>query len=278
MRRTLSPPAEPTVTEPPIEPNAEEPRAIPVLRGCGTRIQGGIYLEIGVMQGFGLPLKEFILDPPVPVPAGLHVTPVGITMIEQKGADGTGTGIWHIVDWVGASHYPNVWDFLAEAQRFGISRRLSSQVDFNLITPASRLLIIHPHGIVENASALRQHGSAWKCPKGIAMHEPHLDPRPCCSGIWAQTVTGGETFVQTGQANLVDGSTCSGEDTNLVKRTHGSVTYLARAVESGSQARFTPAFIASFPVTRLTVVEGGNHDDNIRVASSARVPVHTVKQ
>lgn len=256
----------------------EEPRAIPVVRGCGTRISSGIYLEIGVVAGMGLPLVDFLLDPPVPVAANLHVSPIGVTQIEQRDATGVGMGIWHIIDWVGAEHYPNVWDFLAEAQRFGISRRLSNQVDFSLISPESRLLVVHPKGILQNAAELHHDRHDWKCLKGMAMHEPHIDPHPCCSGVWSNCVTGGEPFVKPGDANLVDGSVVSGEDTYLVKRTAGSVTYLARRAPDAFRPRFQPAFIASFPVTRIVVVAGANHDDNISRAGAATVPVRTVNQ
>ena len=39
-----------------------------IIRGCGTRIKGGVYIEVGFAEdGIGEPLEHFLICPPVPV-------------------------------------------------------------------------------------------------------------------------------------------------------------------------------------------------------------------
>ena len=116
-----------------------------VPRGCGTRQEGGIYLECGMRSGIGQPLESFLADPPVPMTCD---TKVGVELIERG-------GVVHIVDWVGEQHYPAVTDFLEEGRVLGFSRRISNTLDLSRLTPESRILVVHARGLVVNHEALR---------------------------------------------------------------------------------------------------------------------------
>ncbi len=292
------------------------PGAIPIERGCGTREEGGIYLEIGVSEN-GLPLEDFILDPPVRVPAELGISPIGVTFIPEILP--TGEIIYHVADWIGENNYKNVWDYFAEARLYGSSRRLPKTLDFSKIDHRSRLIPIHPHGIVRNGPAFtgneqKKHGSwvgreeigngvkivpfgatwaiekplygGWICPKGKTAHEPHHDPCPCCAGIWAQDIEDGEPLTEEeragfgyGPAYMVDGSANSDHnDPRLVKRVLPSVRYVGRRAPEGVRVIHEPAFIASFPISRLVVVAGHGDADSLTKANKAKIAVNLVQE
>jgi integrase len=59
----------------------------------------------------GVPLEDFLLDPPAPLTLEaqrrLGITPIGVKLL----ADPNDPRTYHVVDWVGTKHYPNVADF-----------------------------------------------------------------------------------------------------------------------------------------------------------------------
>lgn len=126
---------------------AEHPTAMPnTVRGCGeARTKGGLYLECGLSVG-GAPLEHFLVDPPHLVdPKADRIRALGVELID--GPD----GIVHVLDWVGAEHYPYATDFLEEARRKGVSRKISPHTELHRLTPGkSQLFIVHARGYVEN--------------------------------------------------------------------------------------------------------------------------------
>ncbi len=129
-----------------------------VLRGCGHREKGGVYFECNTGPG-GAPIEEFLVDPPQQVDTRL-LCKAGIKLVNTD-------GVWHILDWIGHGFYPNVADFIEEARRFGVSRRLRANLDFSKITPESRLLCVHARAWIENAGSWPD---IWTCPKEISAH------------------------------------------------------------------------------------------------------------
>lgn len=107
-----------------------------VERGCGTRVKGGVYAECGTSRN-GVPLEHFLVDPPKPMNVDHKV---GVELI--RGPDDR----YHLIDWVGSAHYPNVADFLEEGLRHGFSRRLPRKLDLTVLDRGSRLLIVHARG------------------------------------------------------------------------------------------------------------------------------------
>lgn len=108
-------------------------------RGCGkSRDAGGIYMECGSFGGGGIPMSMLIKDPvPLFDPESVGLSPVGVKVVEFD-------GVFHVFDWVGASHYPNAADFLEEAVRLGLSRRIPKTAEFSRLTAESRLILVHP--------------------------------------------------------------------------------------------------------------------------------------
>jgi hypothetical protein len=143
------------------------PRAAAVLRGCGDRTPGGVYIECG-LSPVGRPFEDFLLDPPLALPPGL-----GAETVANKPQFWTDseTGTVHLVIWVGAEHYPYLADFVEEACRFGISRKLSPQLlerpEFGRLTLNSRMILAHPRAL--NASWAKQH-PPYRCMKQIPEH------------------------------------------------------------------------------------------------------------
>ena len=227
--------------------------AIPVERGCGRRVAGGVYGEFGLGPG-GLPVEAFLMDPPVPTPDGMALAAVGVLLIERN-------GVTHVVDRVGMQHYPNIADFVEEARRFGVSRRLPSNLDFSRLTEESRLLLVHDRAIIGN-----QHdwfGRSLTCPRQRDGHPWHA--APCCAGVWWHDVEGGEPRI--------------GDVQGRVLRTMPSFRYdNGHARPEGVEARYQQGFFAAFPLSRLVVVAGGESQRNLERARQAQVQVDEVEE
>ena len=116
----------------------------------------------------------------------------------------------HVVDWIGASHYPNVADWIEETIRFGVSRRISRATSFERLTRESRLILIHPRAWLDNAAeyfaareqARRDYAAReqarrdyaanalpW-CPKHLTDHVQAIPPT-MCSSLWWEDIEGG---------------------------------------------------------------------------------------
>jgi hypothetical protein len=96
-----------------------------------------------------------------------------VTLIERD-------GITHVLDVVGREHYPTVAAFIDEARRLGVSRRAPRTIEFNRITPASRLLLAHAHADIANAAE-------FLCDERCPCHVPeHLAAgfADMCARLW----------------------------------------------------------------------------------------------
>jgi hypothetical protein len=142
-------------------------------RGCGYRQPGGAYFGVPIGPS-GRPIEEFLVDPPIVIdPARLGVASVGVTLIERD-------GITHVLDIVGREHYPTVASFIDEARRLGVSRRAPRTIDFERISPASRLLLAHAHADIANAAE-------FPCDDNCPCHTPeHLAAgfADMCARLW----------------------------------------------------------------------------------------------
>lgn len=232
--------------------------AIPVPRGCGTRVRGGIYFECGFAPpGAGRPLEDFIFCPPVDLPPGLSVPARGVALMTD------GDGVTHIIDRIGLSHYPNVLDFLEEVRRFGVSRRLPANLDFSRLTPESRLIIVHDRGRILNYS---DYGPAPSCPRA-----PRAEPRDearrphsgFCAGYWRHDIEDGKPLT---------------DDPTTVRRQMPSFAYAGHPRPAGVVPQYQPAAIASFPCSRLVTVAGDKAASNHAAAARSSLPTTIVDQ
>jgi hypothetical protein len=145
------------------------PKAAAVLRGCGERTPGGVYIECG-LSPVGRPFEDFLLDPPLALPAGL-----GSEALPNKPQFWTdsATDTVHLVIWIGAEHYPYLADFVEEARRFGISRKLSPHLlerpEFARLSLSSRMILAHPCAL---NYWWAQQPPPFRCMKEVPGHAP----------------------------------------------------------------------------------------------------------
>jgi hypothetical protein len=236
-----------------------ETQQVPVVRGCGTRKPGGIYLETALSPG-GAPISHFLCDPPIPVADPRDISAIGSQLVERD-------GVHHVIDWVGQEHYFNVADYVEEVKRFGISRRIAETVNFEKITEESFLLLVHAHAQVDN---FLQYGE-WICPKNIESHHPNVQPephkiKPMCAGIWWSDVKNGVPV--QGELNN------SGENDRQVVRKMPSFEYCARSTPENVQPIYRPAIFGAFPISRIALINGGDrHEEKLSRIEKSALPV-----
>jgi hypothetical protein len=233
-----------------------------ITRGCGTRKEGGIYLESGTRLGRGRSLEFFLADPPVPMTCD---TKVGVELIERG-------GIVHILDWVGEQHYPAITDFLEESRALGFSRRISSTLDLSRLTAESRILVVHARGLVVNHEALRPfmperynaaHDEQGRRKPAHKHHCGHLErtaspehyqPDPhthgCTRDLWAVPLT---TRVEDGAPPRYI-------------REFASISYeVAPLAPDAPPPEYVSALVASLPITNISVIRAkdGSHTQTL---------------
>lgn len=209
-------------------------------RGCGLRITGGIYWETrvgdSVVDGVES-IMRYVMDPPVRLGA-MEVTAIGVKMFERD-------GVWHVLDWVGEEHYPNVADFVEEACRMGVSRRMPRSLDFEKLTPASRLLLVHRRAWIGNRAPY----GGCRCPKGLESINHASSRGAMCCGLWWKDLVGVERGPLAGGYRA---------------RQTPSVRYLGHPRPEGlSDPVYAPAVFMSVPMTNLAVIHdagGSRHE------------------
>lgn len=247
------------------------PKAIPTQRGCGAaRTAGGAYAECGFGPG-GEPLEHFLSCPPVVIdPPALGLTPIGVKLIERA-------GVWHILDWVGSQHYPNVADFIEEVRRFGLSRRLAKTLDFAKLTPDSRILLVHARAAVTHFGQYADHWLGVKynrCPKNMGAH--NLPDAPdLCAGFYWEDVEGGSVVTPPSPGAVARDGGRAGDGGRVILRAMPAFTYLAAQRPAHITPHYQPAIFASFPVHRIAVIRGqhGEHESTFAQASRASLPI-----
>lgn len=235
-------------------------------RACGYRIAGGIYAETKVTgiffrspTGSAESFNQCVFDPPIPVDLGrLGLRELGVKLVERKTPEGD--SVWHVLDVVGATYYPYPADFIAEAKRFGVSRRISREIDFGKLSEQSRLILIHQKAWIENSGeyfAARASGE-WDCPKGLANHLNPAAPPAMCSGLWYE-----------------DLGDCREGDRRCTRKV-ATVQYAGKARPEGVTPVYRHAMFASFPISNIAVIkdaDGGTHETALERASRASLPV-----
>lgn len=113
------------------------------MRGCGNRKADSIYLE-SRLSLFGQEIENLIIDPPIPTEKYDLDWSRSYQPFEKD-------GIVHLIDWVGESYYPSVWDFIEECRRKGASRKVTKSFDFSQLTLGkSNIFFAHKHAINPN--------------------------------------------------------------------------------------------------------------------------------
>jgi hypothetical protein len=260
---------------------------------------------------FGMPLEHFLIDPPSSiVPQQLGLTPVGVRGVVDT------DGIYQVLDWVGSDSYPKVSDFIDEAKVSGVSRRCEGPgVDYSMITPESRLLLVHSRAAITNWQAMlhaigQELGNgAWRCQKhgcrcGIcaSVAERHVKQLETCTQLPFKLGETIETDRETARL-LVDPTGCLSiawhdfepKDLDLpsdngplragLRKRPGS-TYPAKLRPWLEGKPFVPTYsvgiFARLPIGGIAVVQDpvdrARQDAQYRKASAAHVPVSLVKE
>lgn len=216
----------------------------PVMRGCGSRQAGGVYLCTGLAKG-GLPIESFYVDPVKAIAVECFRAP---TLI----ADPFVEGLKHIAVWIGAEHYPSPADYLEECRRLGASRRIPSEFDFTPLTPGkSRMVMIHPLAFTTRIDEAI-------CPVGIEGHG-HAEADVSCLGQhWH--------YLESLGANLQpQDEQPQGLEPKTRRRRIGETSYEAPAnqllVDKGE---FSPGVFLQLPITHIEYQarDGGDMPDS----------------
>ena len=192
-----------------------------VRRGCGDRVQDGLYACVETSP-FGRPIEYFLIDPPV---LWKGACPLRSPMLVKDKR-----GIYHVIIGIGRKFYPFASDFIEEARWLGVSKRFPRDFDPSPLTPGeSKLILMHPRGIPDFSFKLKK----YECPKKI--DEPHN----CIGALW--DLSSVKSFRKVHEVTEVDGR---------AKITTPSVTYTVdyplEAPEWEMQ-RYLPALILQFP-------------------------------
>ena len=248
-----------------------------IVRGCGTRIAGGVYLEVATAPG-GRDLESFLVDPPEPMETDVKV---GFEVRHKN-------GVPCLADHVGEKHYPDAASFLEEGRRFGFSRRVPETFDLSQLTSASRLLIIHPHGLVLNGAERRAyvddmlrlgvdrsgkaaHHRDHHCGRAAQRQSKQVcgDADLCIRDLWSVPEVS-ETRVRnltTGESRVLGGNDILTQDEEVRYLKHfASTRYrVFPAMMDAPEPQTTSALIAVLPLGRLVVVkkDDGSHKDTV---------------
>lgn len=189
-------------------------------RFCGTgRIQGGVYVESNTA---GCDLTPYLIDSPDEIdPQQFGFSSQGMTRFQEE------DGSVHFIDRVGMSHYPSVQDFLLEASRMGLSRRIPRGSDFRGLDERSTLILMHNRAAITNAPDYS--GLPLRCP--TKQHRA------------------GESCLDLHRFVSPDGEHERGD---------GALRYSLEKSPTRVNPQYAPAFFLRVPITAITVVRGGD--------------------
>lgn len=270
-------------------------------RECGDRKEGGTYATCP-LSPFGKPMEHFVTCLPVPVVADdYNLANVGVKLVDIEetcsacsgekptrksvkakymevcnACSGTGTEtITHVFDIVGKEYYPNVADFLEEARRMGISRRLEleDKRQYARLSKRSRLFLLHHKALILNGGkrikkmSLRelQRIERAGCPKDlhkIAMPSGDAGLKPGCSALYWHNIEQGEEIDASG----------------FVERRLASGSYRGYSIPDGYKPEYGLGIFAVFPLVKIDVVDpDGSYGDRVERAGAARLDVEAVE-
>jgi hypothetical protein len=246
-------------------------------RLCGAgRVQGGVYFEVATSP-YGAPLESFLFCPPIVLEDSeiqeFGISPSGMSLLKRPQPDGS--IIYHVADWIGVSHYPDIWDFLSEGNALNFSRRVPSTFDFSKLTKESRIYFIHARGWIENWHEYFEHEPTYPltkcCPHDVASykmngrfpviseHSHSYKHETFCSRLWKQDLTNSK---QTSVEYLKTESPNAEIAQRLIrKKLPCGATYDGFLRPIGINPVYKIAIIGAFPLGRIAVVKSpdGKH-------------------
>lgn len=214
----------------------------PFVAGCGTRRQGKAYLYSDMQRYLEqYPFSYFIFDPPIVIdPKEWGLAPISLNYVFNDGH-------WHVVDWVGESHYPNAADILEEAFLHNGSTLTPLEHELEKLTPGhSRRLLVHPKGYVHNANLMKQDRlKVTRVPECFLeegdyrkMHVDHMSSQMCAALHWQNIRDKEEKYRK------------------IINRHIGDTAYEAATVAPEWDLQYSPAIIGWLPIDEIHLIEG----------------------
>jgi len=252
-------------------------------RGCGEREPGGVYMRT-LMGTRGDPLEKFLVDPPIPCPPDMLIPERGVSILERPGFP----GVFDVYDRVGKKYYPNVADFFEEVRRSGLSRRIKRDARLELLSPASKIILVHERAIIDNCAeyydALIEEANEYpevhpfRCLCETEKHDGYPwesdhkfrnNTREMCVSLWWDDIKSG--------TNSLDPS----DPPRTVERELGDTTYVGRKKPKGIDPLYTEGIFMVLPIHRLDVIEDtedGRHEPALEQARRSGLPVKLEKK
>ncbi|MGC9384207.1 MAG: hypothetical protein ACP5D6_06380 [Kosmotogaceae bacterium] len=249
-----------------------------IKRGCGTRVPGGAYVCVDLSPE-GIPIDEFLYDPPkkpIDAQGNVHYPgAVGLHLMQDVFDD----DLYHLWDWIGTNYYPFFPDFWEETRRFGLSRRISSNANFDgLQYGKSKIVGFHALGILEGTERFYERlAEEWVVDTSFdayqCKHDHAEKNKFCVKNLW----------------QLVDNQKGDNERLHEVSlpRSDGSTgSYKAASIPSWInryKTEWVPAAMFVLPIHRVEVIEDpleGKHEQTIEKIekSITNLPVYVVQQ
>lgn len=126
------------------------------VRGCGTRSAGSTYLCCG-QSALGKQIEEFILDPAI-LWRGAFPKRGGFKIVPDK------RGWNNVAIFIGKTYYKSLWDFVEEARRLGVSRKVTQTFPFDKLTPGkSMMFMVHRYCIPKFGYQLKRKAPLKHC-------------------------------------------------------------------------------------------------------------------
>jgi hypothetical protein len=302
-------------------------------RQCGYRKQGGVYVTVPTSP-YGKPLEHFLACPPLAIDAAEYgLANVGVKIVELPEACGlcAGSGrtvkpgdatftnpdgacsncdglglvpVAHVFDIVGGEYYPNVADFLEEARRLGVSRRLELEAgEYARLTPRSRLFLLHRRAVINNpADYLNELGELElarlanaECPKYHPEHRVQLVKSGCagvgdgcgdawlfaqkeppgCAALYWHDIEGGERIPERSELeDTLEEMVADETAGRFVERKLASGSYRGYARPEEVKPDYSLGVFAVFPLVKIVVVDGeGAFPHKVEAAELSGIPV-----
>jgi len=249
--------------------SSDEPLEVPV-RGCGTRVKGGVYLTTGLSYD-GQPIEHFLVDAPIPLDdqrrQEMGLTPRGVRLVEHADPERPP----HVYDWVGSEHYPNVADFIEEVKRYGMSRRVPTNFDFRKLRPRSRQVLVHARAVINEPQQYQlsrmgiEEGYKW-CPKHLHDHVDLKYEGMCASLFW-EDIDGEPPGVTEGDY--------AREWPRSVTRHMPAFSYQAWRKPYWAAPTYTPGVFLTLPISSIHVIKDdqtGKHEEALSKVRGSAIP------
>ncbi len=297
-------------------------------RQCGSRKEGGTYATCP-LSPYGKPLEHFIVCKPVPIVADdYNLSNVGVKLVDVEevcleckgvkpkkvkgrfmevcpGCDGTGTEtVTHVFDIVGQEYYPNIADFLEEARRLGVSRRmeLEDSRQYARLSTRSRLMLLHHRAVINNPGSIFASMGYTEilrfaratCPKSLREHDlsklltdyrvadiTETQKAPGCSALYWNVLEDAiipipedQVLYQTGRKQEPTPPPSFG----FSERRLVCGTYRGYRLREEVKPDYALGIFAVFPLVKIQVVDPeGNYENKVKRAGAARLDVEAVE-